>query len=470
MVLFSSFIFYDLTLLVVFSIFVIWFLYTRRKNVEREGILYLYKTQMGVKIMDKIANKYHKILKPLGYVIIGTGYILMISMVIYLIYSVYEYLRNADVMTQLIGNAPPIALFIPYFPRIFGYQDIFPEFWFIYFVIVIAIIAIVHEGAHGIYARIHNIRIKSTGFGFLGPILAFFVEQDDKQMNEKSKFAQLSVLGAGVFANLITALIFFVLLVLFFNLFYVPMGVNIVDYSAAIIPTNQIDNIKIGNETISLNGVELKKVYINDVGYFGGERFFEMSEEEIKEYSHIKFYHDLPAIRNGLKGSIIEIDGEKIKSVKNLSNAIESHEVGEIISITTLFKGEEIENEIKLEKNYDSEKSMVGISTGNQQSLQFFSLFEMIFKEPGVKYVPELNPFIIEFFYYLILWIVFTNLILAVLNMLPLGIFDGGRFFYLTVLGITGSEKIARKFFKASTLIFILLLILLMARWLVTLI
>ena len=36
------------------------------------------------------------------------------------------------------------------------------------------------------------------------------------------------------------------------------------------------------------------------------------------------------------------------------------------------------------------------------------------------------------------------NLLVALFNMLPLGFLDGGRFFYLTFLGLTGSEKVAK--------------------------
>jgi membrane-associated protease RseP (regulator of RpoE activity) len=465
----DNFIFYDLALLVIFTIFVIWFLHSRRKNVEREGILYLYKTQIGVKIMDRIAKRFDKILHPLSYLIIATGYFLMAFVVIYLVYSVWEYLRNADVMTQLVGNAPPIALFIPYFPKIFGYQDIFPDFWFVYFIIVIAIIAIVHEGAHGIYARLYGIRIKSTGFGFLGPILAFFVEQDNQDMEKKKIIPQLSVLGAGVFANLVTCLLFFGLLVLFFNLFYVPLGINIVEYSSSVVPVDDFINYQITDETIYIQEQKLNKINLNGKSFFVSEKILELDNKEIESYNYIKLYQDQAAIRNELKGTIIEIEGNKIKSVEDLSREIESKNIGDEISIVTLFNGEEIENEIILGKDYESNRPVVGIATGNKPSLQFFSLFEIIFKDQGVEYVPKGNGIVVEFFYYLFLWIVFTNLILAVLNMLPIGIFDGGQFFYLTILGITKKEKFARNCFKASTLILLGLILLLMARWFVTL-
>jgi membrane-associated protease RseP (regulator of RpoE activity) len=49
--------------------------------------------------------------------------------------------------------------------------------------------------------------------------------------------------------------------------------------------------------------------------------------------------------------------------------------------------------------------------------------------------------------------------------MLPAGIFDGGRFFYLTILAITRSEKIAKKAFSFFTYIFLFVVALLMVLW-----
>ena len=53
----------------------------------------------------------------------------------------------------------------------------------------------------------------------------------------------------------------------------------------------------------------------------------------------------------------------------------------------------------------------------------------------------------------------------ALINMLPVGIFDGGRFFYLTILGLTKSEKIAKRFFTISTKFFLFLLLVLVFLW-----
>jgi len=70
-----------------------------------------------------------------------------------------------------------------------------------------------------------------------------------------------------------------------------------------------------------------------------------------------------------------------------------------------------------------------------------------------------------EFGYYLLFWIVLINILVALFNMLPLGFLDGGRFFYLTIWGITRNEKVAERLFKGVGYFILLLLIALMVRW-----
>jgi membrane-associated protease RseP (regulator of RpoE activity) len=49
--------------------------------------------------------------------------------------------------------------------------------------------------------------------------------------------------------------------------------------------------------------------------------------------------------------------------------------------------------------------------------------------------------------------------------MLPMGVFDGGRFFYLSVIALTGNERLARKSFKFLTMLFLFILFAIMAIW-----
>ena len=161
-----SFLMYDIILLIVFSSFIVWFLYTKRKNLKREGILYLYKTSWGIKLINYVGTKYKRTLKVLSYISIGIGYILMIGIIYLFAQIIYLYAAFPGIVRAI--KIPPIMPLIPYLPSIFK-LDFLPPFYFTYWIVILAIIAVTHEFAHGIFAKRYNIGIKSTGFGFLGP-------------------------------------------------------------------------------------------------------------------------------------------------------------------------------------------------------------------------------------------------------------------------------------------------------------
>jgi hypothetical protein len=121
----------DLILLVIFLAFASFFLWKNKKNLKAEGSLLLYRTKLGMKIINNLGNKHRKFIKKMGYVSIVVGWILMVAMIFLIIQTVYLYLTTA-ISTQI--KAPPIMPLIPYFPQLFGLESIFPPFYFIYFI------------------------------------------------------------------------------------------------------------------------------------------------------------------------------------------------------------------------------------------------------------------------------------------------------------------------------------------------
>jgi len=456
-----GFIFYDLTLLILFTIAVMIFLYVKRKNLIKEGLLYLYKTKVGLNIINKIGSRYKKTIKFLSYISITLGYFLMISFTYLIIKTVYYYIKIPQI-TELI-KAPPLMLLIPYFPTIFGAQEYFPNFYFIYFIIAIAIVAIVHEGAHGIFAKRYGIKIKSTGFGFLGPILAFFVEQDEKQMNKAKIFPQLSVLSAGVFANILTAIIFFFLFLGFFNLAYVPAGIEFNNYAYYDLNVNQnIDYIKL-NETINLDNLTLTKISVNNSYFWVSQKFFEYNFSSLESSRLIRIYQDQPAIISGLKGDITAINNISINNPEELRIELNNFKPYDEVIITTKLNNEIKNYKLKLGYDWNNKtRPVLGIEVGSKNQMDTFKIIEP-FKKAGVAYTPKNSTF--EIIYYLIGWIVLINFLVAFFNMLPVGIFDGGRFFYLTILGITKNKKWAENSYKLMTKLFLYMLLLIMVVW-----
>jgi len=460
---------YDLTFLVLFVLFLIIFLYRNKKKVKREmKIAFLYKTQFGVKFIDKFSKKFKTVLIPMQLVIVGVGYILMIGIVWLLIETTYIYFSNFSNIFQYV-KAPPLAPLIPYFPKLFGLESIFPPLHFTYFIIAIGIVALTHEFAHGIFARLHNIRIKSTGFLFLGPLLGAFVEQDDKQMEKAKKFPQLSILGAGVFANIVMVIIFGTVAVLMLLTVIAPAGVKFNTYASVEVEVDSLDVAGVSNIS-----EKLLKVSDGKNNYLVSREILDYAKEN--EIEKIGVYLDSPAINAGLEGAIVEINGVKTTTFEELADAILKHEPGDIVKIKTA-SGQgfgDVSPEFKEQEIEFSErdgKAFLGIGfkplNGRTGLVGFiFSRTIVKIKDPFIFYKSSWGDFG-WFVYYLLWWIVVINALVALFNMLPVDPFDGGRFFYLTVLGITGSKKVAKVGRKLMIWFILFVVFLLMSRWII---
>ncbi len=469
-----SFIFYDIVFLIFFVIFVSWFLYLRKENLKRDGLLFLYRTSWGIKLINKIGNRYKKTLNVLSYISIVTGYILMVSMFYFLGRIVYLYITFPEIVREI--KIPPITPLIPYLPQVFK-LDFLPPFYFTYWIVIIAIIAITHEFAHGIFAAYDKIKIKSTGFGFfpffLPIFLAAFVELDEEKMAKKKISSQLAVLSAGTFANILTAIFFFLVLLGFFYLAFAPSGVvyDTYPYSfAGISSITVVNGVNVANPTYekisSLIADEgLNKVKVKNADYVITKK----SLDEQKDNSEILLYYDAPAINYDIGSVILSINGVKITSIESVEKELSKYSPGEKITLKTLDENKSAYDlEIVLGEHPEkNNQSWLGIGFTSQKTSGLFGkIYTLVssFKKPHVYYesrAGDINLFI----YNLLWWLILISISVALVNMLPVGIFDGGRFFYLTVLFITRNKKIAKNLFAFSTYLILFLIFVLMLFW-----
>ena len=172
-----SFIVYDLVFLVLFSFLAFFILRKNKANLKRQGWIFLYHTKVGIELMKWSAGKFGKILRPLSYVVIASGYVLMVSILWLIIKTVWVYITTP--IPEELKNLPPIAPLIPYFPKLFNLESFFPPLYFTYFLVALAVVALSHEFSHGLFAKLWNIRIKTTGLAFFGPFFGAFVEPDE---------------------------------------------------------------------------------------------------------------------------------------------------------------------------------------------------------------------------------------------------------------------------------------------------
>lgn len=460
------FIYYDLAIFAAFCIFVVLFLYFRRSRVKREGIVFLYRTKKGLKVMDKLNKKFPKLWEMLGPIIIAFGFVFMILIFLLLIQSIF-------LTYAMPTKTPPIIPLVPYLPQALKLP--LPPFYFVYWIVIIAIVAITHEFAHGIFARKHKIKVKSTGFGFLGPFLLAFVEPDEKQMAKKKKKAQLQILGAGSFSNFVFAIIFVLLMQVFFFAVYQPAGVNYsLEYSA--VNLTHIDAI--GNYTseefFNLSDTELESInttlaiktekayYWLDPPLIQSIPFF---KKALLKQGYLTAYADSPAYNANLSGGLMAIDGQEVKNPEQIVQILSEYEPGQTVEIKT---SRGIYN-IELDQNKDyPEKAHLGVMFLQLQNNPRAILARTAtpFFSPNTFTEPRFNEEIIKFFSDLFLWLILISFFVAIFNMLPVGFLDGGKFMYLSALMLTKSKKKAETIFKISSYAVGLIFLALIMAWL----
>jgi len=184
----SAIIFYSLIFLV---------LYLNRKKFDVHGkFIFLYRTKIGINLMNSVSKKAPRLIKFLGYLGVIIGFIGMVFTLAMILFLTYKLILNEPGA----GGASPV---IPGF-SIAGTDLFFPLItgWIVLFIIIV-----IHEFSHGIVASAYKIKIKNSGMAFFGPILGAFVEPDEKILAKQKDWIQHSVFAAGAFSNFLTVIV-----------------------------------------------------------------------------------------------------------------------------------------------------------------------------------------------------------------------------------------------------------------------
>ncbi|MBW2993754.1 site-2 protease family protein [Candidatus Woesearchaeota archaeon] len=266
-----------ISIAIFYSIIILLIIIFRKKLSINYYVSYLYKTKIGLKTRDKIGKRFPKFLGVMGYIGVVIGFIGMISMFGFLLFNFIKMLFWPS------PSAPAIALVIPGV-RIPG-SAFFVPFW--YGISALFIIIFVHEMSHGIIARAHKIKVKSSGIGMFLLFPLAFVEPDEKKLSKAPKGKQLSMLAAGSFSNILMAVVAFLLISFLFFPWYSAMGINGVKIEKITegLPAD-IAGIEQGEIITAINGDSL--LSINDFK----ESILEVGvNEDIVLSSETKDYH-----------------------------------------------------------------------------------------------------------------------------------------------------------------------------------
>ncbi|MFC1722532.1 site-2 protease family protein [Nanoarchaeota archaeon] len=165
----------------------------------------MYKTKIGLKLMDHWGEKYREQVKFLSLMGIGIGFIGMFTIFFMLLKNLFELLTVPKAVSAVSLVIPGVK--IPgspiHIPLITGWIALF-------------LVILVHEFSHGVVARAHKIKVASSGIFFLGPLMGAFVEPAEKNLRKSNDITQHSVYAAGPWSNIILALVCIFLLTYIF--------------------------------------------------------------------------------------------------------------------------------------------------------------------------------------------------------------------------------------------------------------
>jgi membrane-associated protease RseP (regulator of RpoE activity) len=176
--------------------------YLNRKKFEiQSGFMAMKRTKLGLRLIDRVGKKHKELIKILGYIGIGVGFIGMIFVSYLMLSNLYTLLTVPGAQSQVAPAIPGVR--IPgspiYIPLITGWIALF-------------IVVLVHEFSHGIVATANGLKIKSSGIVFFGPILGAFVEPNEKKLVKSHAVVQYSVFAAGPFSNILLSIAAFLLI------------------------------------------------------------------------------------------------------------------------------------------------------------------------------------------------------------------------------------------------------------------
>jgi len=336
-------------------------------------------------LLGEEVNKY-PVLMLLMLSMIGVGFLGMALIT-------FELVRGLYMLVTLPEAPAGVGIVQPFFEGAPG--TVFVPFF--YFIISIFIIATIHEFSHGVMARVWNIKVKSSGFAFLGiglPVIpAAFVEPEEKTLQKRPAIQQLSVFAAGPVSNIVLALV-----VLFLMVATVP-GLT--------------------NAMFTQEGVEVASFIDGNVTY--------------------------PAEKSNLDiGEVItHINGERVSNYTTFNATLAKYLPNATVNVTT----DKAVHAITLTKKADRKNGFLGVNVKAHLETrpEFVATYGSL--------IPEFT----KWTFGLLSWLFILNLGIGLFNLVPIGPIDGGRMLHTALLCYFEKPKAERIWKNTSSFVLMIL-------------
>ncbi len=178
-----------------------------KRGLEVKPGYFMFRSKALNSSIDKLAKKQPTLWTVLSNIGLAFSIGLMIYALYFFINNLFGFAQGAG--GYLVPAVPGLTLNL---------------YWLPFFAFAVVVVALPHELAHGIVARLENIPVLSTGIIAIIVLFSAFVEPDEKEFEKASLSARLRMLSAGSSTNLVTALLALLLLT---GMFSAPAGVMI---------------------------------------------------------------------------------------------------------------------------------------------------------------------------------------------------------------------------------------------------
>jgi membrane-associated protease RseP (regulator of RpoE activity) len=380
-------------------------------------VLILIHTPFGLEFFDKVAKwriakfyaRFNTYLMP---AITALAIFLIIG-------SLMVMFADARAREGVRGVGPAANLLIP------GFNPYLP---ITYGLAALVITIIIHEAGHGIVARVHNIRVDSTGIVlFLGIPIGAFVNIEREELSRATLKQKSAVLTAGPLNNMILAgACLLAMYLVMSTLTPLPPDPNSAQFGVMVISVN-------GGSLAEAMGIEANSV----IQYVAGHQI--MSLNDLSEN-----------LRANL-GNTIEITwlnkaGDTISHEVTLPAAVEPGRGILGVSVTVL--SSDPQEVLNIYKNQFSQNPLAILlpPTFQQGFVPFSDLMAPKYTSSvfGDNFAPVAN---------MLFWLWFINFNVGIFNALPLGPLDGGQLYGALIENKAKSKALAKNANMVLTLV-----------------
>jgi membrane-associated protease RseP (regulator of RpoE activity) len=374
--------------IILFYSIIIGLIWYFRKKFEFQGkIVALYRTKIGVSLMERWGKGGAKFIRVLATIGMWVGFAGILFMVYMLADGLYNFIFVPEAPATLAPILPGVRI-----PGV----EVFVPFW--YGIIALFVTIVIHEFSHGLVAAAYNLKVKHSGFVMFGPLPGAFVEPDEKQLLKAPRKAQLSVFAAGPFSNILLT----ILLIILFG--FLPTFANAMGGSSEGLETftkytSIVNTAKIQDELYRPTGLRLSSVVTGsaaeEAGMENGTLVTTINGNDIIENQE-GFEAEIAALYNLTPGQVVVME-----------NANESWTI------------------IARPRADDPARGQMGILFSNYLEAE---------KDPAALEKYGKTGFVlINVFIQQIFWIILLSSGIGLANLLPLGPVDGGRMLLLSL-------------------------------------